>query len=179
MLVPRQRVSIPFHRESVSKDHDLVFVNHRWGKVSIPFVRESVSKGNGGGAKPTQNMTKFPFPSYGKAYPKSSYDSVIGLRDLLTFQFPSNGKAYPKIMVFSFQDSLKEFPFPSTGKAYPKTSASPDSFIAAEGFHSLQPGKPIQRMSYFLRFAESFSKVSIPFNRESLSKAKKRTSAPR
>ena len=62
------------------------------------------------------------------------------------FQFPSNGKAYPKYHTQSKREWAIKFQFPSNGKAYPKGGMfSPSSH-------------PI-------------SQVSIPFKRESVSKA--------
>ena len=63
-------------------------------QVSIPFKRESVSKDH---TRSTRNawQTQFPFPSNGKAYPKENLLKIDAKGD--RFPFPSNGKAYPKI----------------------------------------------------------------------------------
>ena len=62
-----------------------------------------------------------------------------------SFPFPSTGKAYPKTYPFTIRVILPKFPFPSTGKAYPKPTP-PAKQDPAPRFHSLQPGKPIQRV---------------------------------
>ena len=63
-------------------------------KVSIPFKRESVSKGETSSQPNVRRKQLFQFPSNGKAYPKQYRKSgrIKGEK----FQFPSNGKAYPK-----------------------------------------------------------------------------------
>ena len=116
------KVSIPFKRESVSKDTDTGgrgdgCTNQR---VSIPFKRESVSKAE-----------------YGQRVVLPSQ-----------FQFPSNGKAYPKSPVACLCAGL---------------------MIAC--FNSLQTGKRIQSTSSSWPQTAS-SIVSIPFKRESVSKAR-------
>ena len=121
--------------------------------------------------RPNFQPSEFPFPSNGKAYPKELRINAEGTRP--RFQFPSNGKAYPKdSALMSPTQVLTLFPFPSNGKAYPKASflrsfypeqsvsipfkresvskaRNPDTvrFIVWEGFHSLQTGKRIQRIS--------------------------------
>ena len=65
------RVSIPFKRESVSKEGCPDQKRWRGIWVSIPFKRESVSK---------EELSHWP--------------SIEG--NVLMFQFPSNGKVYPK-----------------------------------------------------------------------------------
>ena len=67
----------------------------------------------------------------------------------IEFQFPSNGKVYPKLDGQSFYPGSDwEFQFPSNGKVYPKAR------IANAQLATLY--------------------VSIPFKRESVSKAGKR-----
>ena len=136
--------------------------------VSIPFKRESLSK--------VVNVVVplkpflFQFPSNGKAYPKFAgtenfrkyitngfhslqtgkpIQSSLGYSALfwqLSFQFPSNGKAYPKDVSTRSKIFQIVFQFPSNGKAYPKDG-----------------GKEKRARQNIL--------VSIPFKRESLSKA--------
>ena len=89
--------------------------------VSIPFKRESVSK-DYWIARSSFWAMKFQFPSNGKAYPKSALRSgcIVGV---IVFQFPSNGKAYPKeggVHHQSRSHQTDRFQFPSNGKAYPK-----------------------------------------------------------
>ena len=89
-------VSIPFKRESLSK----VWVS--WSDfqsdyhVSIPFKRESLYKVIANKDK-VESISKFPFPSNGKAYPKRhAARRDTEQPDESKFPFPSNGKAYPK-----------------------------------------------------------------------------------
>ena len=63
-----------------------------------------------------------------------------------------------------------EFQFPSNGKAYPKEGMDlVFGRMPAYSFNSLQTGKPIQRL--LMIYPTDQSPVSIPFKRESLSKA--------
>ena len=110
------------------------------------------------------------------------------------FQFPSNGKVYPKMCVQYFTLDEFKFQFPSNGKVYPKLDTAIEVGIDNLSFNSLQTGKCIQRM-HTLQQGWSPSKfqfpsngkvypkqptrsikmntarVSIPFKRESVSKA--------
>ena len=167
-----------------------------WDGVSIPFKRESISKVK---EKNTSRLAKkrFQFPSNGKAYPKQelrgnsrvppqkvsipfkresiskgiaaahnvkkepSFNSLQTGKHIQSlqiwerwpcsvgeFQFPSNGKAYPKkggVPPQAFIDILRAFQFPSNGKAYPKPS--------------------------YRAVSNKMNGVSIPFKRESISKA--------
>ena len=65
------------------------------GIVSIPFKRESVSKDNTPDGPGEDDDHLFQFPSNGKAYPKKT-DAIYLPISVKKFQFPSNGKAYPK-----------------------------------------------------------------------------------
>ena len=64
-------------------------------RVSIPFKRESLSKEEIAELI-ERDESEFQFPSNGKAYPKKHKRSSTGC--LSKFQFPSNGKAYPKTL---------------------------------------------------------------------------------
>ena len=66
------QVSIPFKRESVSKEHNKKCHSHFIRRVSIPFKRESVSKVRCETDRVSEDM--FQFPSNGKVYPKSNPD---------------------------------------------------------------------------------------------------------
>ena len=138
------RVSIPFKRESVSKEFAGRHFTSGGNGVSIPFKRESVSKvltpreirehtdfsfnSLQTGKRIQRHILDiddavslmFQFPSNGKAYPKSIHTpmclSCIGNE----FQFPSNGKAYPKDLMSHTIETDTKFQFPSNGKAYPK-----------------------------------------------------------
>ena len=69
--IRRVKVSIPFKRESLSKERNLRsrFSGDKLNLVSIPFKRESLSKVEGT-PKRKEQQEKFQFPSNGKAYPK-------------------------------------------------------------------------------------------------------------
>ena len=60
-------------------------------RVSIPFKRESIYKGRN--TFPKDEFTQFQFPSNGKAYTKTVF-VVAGCGTVTAFQFPSNGKVY-------------------------------------------------------------------------------------
>ena len=134
-------VSIPFKRESVSKefirDEKLDLID----EVSIPFKRESVSK---------ESIT-FILTGYIKSFNslqtgKRIQRSPVGVLNIISklFQFPSNGKAYPKTTPPTVTEvGYYAFQFPSNGKAYPKWTTRP---------------------------SQSSIIVSIPFKRESVSK---------
>ena len=89
-------------------------------KVSIPFKRESGSKGEREIAfAMAQEAALFQFPSNGKADPKAVAGTVVVTDE--GFQFPSNGKADPKECGWGVPaQSPNEFQFPSNGKADPK-----------------------------------------------------------
>ena len=65
-------------------------------KVSIPFKRESISKEWVDNVAKLKSL-KFQFPSNGKAYPKTFDNRDYSRNAQQMFQFPSNGKAYPKL----------------------------------------------------------------------------------
>ena len=88
---------------------------------------------------------EFQFPSNGKAYPKPKGDSSRNQVKRKKFQFPSNGKAYPKLYQYGVSAIQSLFQFPSNGKAYPKNHRCSGTYAHSSG-------------------------VSIPFQRESLSK---------
>ena len=113
-------------------------------------------------------VTRFQFPSNGKAYTKPQQAAPSSVET--EFQFPSNGKAYTKFNQNDLKKKTKEFQFPSNGKAYPKTllifKSDP---LRNLSFNSLQTGKHIQRIGTMLHAARK-QLVSIPFKRESISK---------
>ena len=188
-------VSIPFQRESISKEDVLERAYRTIQNVSIPFQRESISKD----AKRSEMdpfSDEFRFPSNGKAYTKGwNYYGLWHVR--IEFPFPSNGKAYPKTKLWNRTIGIPHigFPFPSNGKAYPKReygayrggagqvvvsipfqreSISKDlqRAMIMQGrlsFDSLPTGKHIQRLTT-RRFPPRACNVSIPFQRESISK---------
>ena len=113
----KSEVSIPFKRESVSKEAE------RRIKSVIPHSFNSLQTGKRiqrlPGEEKDDNESEFQFPSNGKAYPKIALANpeTVGF---IKFQFPSNGKAYPKVYVPYISSTNRQFQFPSNGKAYPK-----------------------------------------------------------
>ena len=88
-----------------------------------------------------------------------------------SFQFPSNGKAYPKRgQRMNTTYKCWEFQFPSNGKAYPKEGII--TFVS----YFISVSIPFQRESLSKVNLDEYNenllngKVSIPFQRESLSK---------
>ena len=140
------RVSIPFKRESISKDNTANRVWHKvWLCVSIPFKRESISKVVITGNALGQDPGEFQFPSNGKAYPKGLIRQYQDAK-FAEFQFPSNGKAYPKGGCPNAEKTqTQKFQFPSNGKAYPKLICRQYLTPLPSSFNSLQTGKHIQR----------------------------------
>ena len=183
-------VSIPFKRESISKvKEEFILVGKRIKGFHSLQTGKHIQRGDGYESIDPAHM--FPFPSNGKAYPKSKFrDWQFGNRvsipfkresiskvmisisiheaEHIMFPFPSNGKAYPKEMEeFCCLSRIDTFPFPSNGKAYPKVSTILH-YTHTRSFHSLQTGKHIQ--SSLSQDACSAAGVSIPFKRESISK---------
>ena len=135
--------------------------------VSIPFKRESISKGDYSDWQISD--FEFPFPSNGKAYPKT-YEAGSNGGNPAQFPFPSNGKAYPKTIENEFPIPLDRFPFPSNGKAYPKLF-----LLGRKVLRMLRVSIPFKRESISKGYHRELhrgngGRVSIPFKRESISK---------
>ena len=169
------------------------FVSSGRNYVSIPFKRESLSKAKAKNDDKGKG-DEFQFPSNGKAYPKSTpkqqskeslcfnslqtgkpiQRSIPRLSLVLDtwFQFPSNGKAYPKIIWTTQKLMITQDSIP-----FKRESLSKDcrwqrrEWTCHRRFNSLQTGKPIQRLLYGNHISYNKWPVSIPFKRESLSKA--------
>ena len=121
-----------------------------------------------------EGITKFQFPSNGKAYPKGwgqRHWAYRGHTDVsipckreslskggwspqivsvwcLGFQFPSNGKAYPKYANYARQKGYPlGFNSLQTGKPIQRIEQDAD-IVAFLCFNSLQTGKPIQRILF-------------------------------
>ena len=107
-------VSIPFKRESISKDNESIDSNHHHPSVSIPFKRESISKGDGNTALRSQRKGGFNSLQTGKAYPK--FKRIQKMANSRKFQFPSNGKAYPKKPLKGLWNNVICFNSLQTGK---------------------------------------------------------------
>ena len=90
------------------------------GAVSIPFKRESISKDLTVVDSQGHTWEMFPFPSNGKAYPKRMAEYSPRPRQPVSIPFKreSISKEFGKHAI----DKRNElFPFPSNGKAYPKS----------------------------------------------------------
>ena len=137
--------------------------------VSIPFKRESVSKA--GSVLEAYTIIGFNSLQTGKRI--QSRKRAWGIHNH-RFQFPSNGKAYPKFTPpVWYASGLNRFNSLQTGKPIQRQQRShPDSRDAGKSFNSLQTGKPIQSRWLVIGFLGNVvSFVSIPFKRESVSKA--------
>ena len=165
------RVSIPFKRESLSK----VMMPRRWSGLRWKSFN-SLQTG-----KPIQSQNEvsilewrvwvFQFPSNGKAYPKRA-NQLINSAFGSPFQFPSNGKAYPKEFSKATNIYKSLFQFPSNGKAYPKlVNAEKGSKVHRITFQFPSNGKAYPKWCS-KNCSERGYNVSIPFKRESLSKAR-------
>ena len=188
-----------------------------WPRVSIPFKRESISKERLVRKQPGPGYW-FQFPSNGKAYPKSILAG--GMTNLTRVSIPFKRESISKGLVSGkYTITYNEFQFPSNGKAYPKDNneygahianvsipfkresiskeySSEDCCFYTKCFNSLQTGKHIQsreaagggtrkrRKFQFPSNGKAYPKdrvamssnavftcVSIPFKRESISKA--------
>ena len=140
----REQVSIPFHRESLSKE---IEPWRGYGcsarKVSIPFQRESLSKAErlAGTVRASWHVS---IPFQRESLSKARYWYQSSWRH--PFPFPSNGKVYPKTeypLSLKYQQCFHSLP---TGKHIQSMSAAM-SHIAFLSFHSLPTGKHIQRIS--------------------------------
>ena len=167
----RHTVSIPFKRESVSKEDSALFHSVlkvqgfnslQTGKriqrhslkdsgrsvsdcVSIPFKRESVSKGEK--LKKVLKATatlKFQFPSNGKAYPKIATARSIRLTIALTVvSIPFKRESVSKVLENHYCQvfAVALFQFPSNGKAYPKSRILANSVALILKFQFPSNGK--------------------------------------
>ena len=143
---PPPNVSIPFKRESVSKEDEEFNIEDNGGViVSIPFKRESVSKGTSASSEGGL-PTVFQFPSNGKVYPKLA--NPRGIKGRSHVSIPFKRESVSKGIDDGGRVEINRgFQFPSNGKVYPKVVAT----VATT--------------------ATTNPRVSIPFKRESVSKA--------
>ena len=137
--------------------------------VSIPFKRESISKEGGLGHLRNNRHHKFQFPSNGKVYPKlpttsSKTAPIKCFNSLQTGKYIQSSQRDP-----CTRPVTRKFQFPSNGKVYPKGNGSPDK-VQRSRFNSLQTGKYIQRGITVVVIDWGLLRVSIPFKRESISK---------
>ena len=136
----------------------------------------------------------FQFPTNGKAYPKLRLNRISAASS--EFQFPTNGKPIQSLGVRGTLTLEKSFNSLRTGKPIQSISLSDEIESVIFCFNSLRTGKPIQsklprntarvsprRCFNSLRTGKPIQsittlgackrkkKVSIPYERESLSKA--------
>ena len=129
--------------------------------------------------------------------------SALAAKASFVFLFPSNGTAFPnKMKKQSLLNRYREFLFPSTGTAFPNVSLSKRRMrkLRKGGFYSLQPGRRFQTAQTLMNGPKSSTglflfpstgtafpnetesplqgrhptQVSIPFNRDGVSKHAKR-----
>ena len=161
-------------------------------EVSIPFKRESLSKDKGVDWDALTDLRQFQFPSNGKAYPKL-LTHLYNLYLIFSFNSLQTGKPIQSNFVQSQTEltELVSIPFkreslskeswnrrvwihrrvsiPFKRESLSKESETPEETSPeSESFNSLQTGKPIQ--SYLSTTVSKPFVVSIPFKRESLSK---------
>ena len=141
-------VSIPFKRESISKGLPLFWFPAFWRYVSIPFKRESISKGIRISRLGDFWQSMFQFPSNGKVYPKTSKRFSWWSIRLSCFNSLQTGKYIQSENPEARRkrNGIRRFQFPSNGKVYPKPKMKKLTLITATiCFNSLQTGKYIQR----------------------------------
>ena len=163
--MPKWWVSIPFKRESLSKDADNAMVlvqNNGFNSLQTGKPIQSTSA----------DLSKVPymqfqFPSNGKAYPKSQLSGLLAKKWV---SIPFKRESLSKELAIKACKYINPFQFPSNGKAYPKiidlTITLTMAFVSIPfKRESLSKGiSAVQR--------KNGGHVSIPFKRESLSKAK-------
>ena len=98
---------------------------------------------------------------------------MTSLLIITMFQFPTNGKAYPKreVLMNFLKGLMLLFQFPTNGKAYPKLSDAEQTFFPTLEFQFPTNGKAYPKRKRKRRLIVGRLKVSIPYERESLSKA--------
>ena len=142
------------------------------GSVSIPFKRESVSKEIILRWGEEDYISMFQFPSNGKAYPKSAGEILKWLKlkkVSIPFKRESVSKDEKVILVMETPIGFNSL---QTGKRI-QSGESTYRKHQLKRFNSLQTGKRIQRIRKE-RKCIKIRKVSIPFKRESVSKETKK-----
>ena len=142
--IPNLIVSIPFKRESVSKDTITdnclkkmlkCFNSLQTGKRIQRHVRT---------LKVTVQNNSFNSLQTGKAYPKLCLGS--GCRISSGVSIPFKRESVSKVFATDEDPVVPEFQFPSNGKAYPKDKVEREEEDLYKGFNSLQTGKRIQSL---------------------------------
>ena len=116
---------------------------------------------------------KFQFPTTGKAYPKraNSFYPVKWIR--LCFNSLRPGRHIQSIQHLESRLGQGEvFQFPTNGKAYPKSSTPRTSSSRRICFNSLRPGRHIQSRRNCPQGRGGHGGVSIPYDREGISKVR-------
>ena len=118
----------------------------------------------------------FQFPSNGKADPKRiEKRSAVQVRDVsIPFKRESGSKVHNYRQNHSLHKATTSFNSLQTGKRIQRPDPGDRGQALQNRFNSLQTGKRIQRFLYFLKLKQIKSLVSIPFKRESGSKAAER-----
>ena len=164
-----KQVSIPFKRESISKEEKNAAVLSR---PTLGFNSLQTGKYIQSTRCCSVLSVRFRFNSLqtGK-YIQREFIESIALTHNEEFQFPSNGKVYPKCVRCIPPNALHwmvSIPFKreSISKGVPEGISDAVNTC----FNSLQTGKYIQSRLGNHPHADLFKEVSIPFKRESISK---------
>ena len=161
-------VSIPFKRESISKDHR----NHLDSKDPLPRFN-SLQTGKPIQSRrqtlPRYDTRRARFHSLQTGKPIQSCNGSLGSAEMMCFDSLPTGKHIQRLYYWADACLGGEFRFPSNGKAYPKAITGL-FYNKVESFDSLQTGKPIQSVNLISNVHHIHSVVSIPFKRESISK---------
>ena len=149
-MVHGHSVSIPYERESISK----VPANERtaWmamSYVSIPYERESISKVKWERSFPHRHLHRFNSLRTGKHIQSIPGYDIIGAEQTPCFNSLRTGKHIQSRCVILGCNTRFLFQFPTNGKAYPKGKKTLEKFADTD-------------------------KVSIPYERESISKESQR-----
>ena len=188
------KVSIPFKRESLSKEINLIAVCHQQPLVSIPFKRESLSKVDHTIAEISTHNELVSIPFKRESLSKDGYGSNESMVVKKCFNSLQTGKPIQSLKVRVTYAPKFSFNSLQTGKPIQRGSNATEVENTSTGFNSLQTGKPIQSSTFsgrLLTQRQSFNSlqtgkpiqsgkfiprelrvhdVSIPFKRESLSK---------
>ena len=140
-------------------------------KVSIPFKRESLSKEYNATLNSVRNLTGFQFPSNGKAYPKPTGNSVVNSSDT-SFNSLQTGKPIQSggyEIAITATAGVVSIPFKreSLSKVSHYEKLVKVDIVVSIPFKRESLSKAIIAPTLF----KTLNLVSIPFKRESLSKA--------
>ena len=177
------------------------FLFYENSKVSIPFKRETSSKLGGVQSFPLERWFCFNSLQAGNFFQTTL--TIRSSRAMISFQFPSSGKLLPNVNIDAleltlvpqsfnslqagnfFQTTLTirssramiSFQFPSSGKLLPNRLLRRTKKKSTLCFNSLQAGNFFQTQHHRIPY-QQWSRVSIPFKRETSSKRQTRICKP-